>query len=417
VLNLGDTTGTSKGPKYHAKNYGGFTITVDDLLKSTDSAFSRNLKQETLSNLIRSYEAGAGAIARVNKADNRVEASESGTLHSNPRITSEIVPDAGSTLDRLILLPYLDKEYGSGIFDRPLGWRLNQPETIECQHHAFSAYVCWAWSRRSQIFDTLHSKATAITDGWELSNSRLTDRYAAIITGLLAFETYATETAVTEALTAQVSAHVGAGIEALRRCAQAQGKRQEPLDMLVRDRLRQMLTAHRIAIPGRPTVGPDGTQDSNYTLPWQTQVIETDTGIPEVRNEMPPGVTGYQDLGMVFGRGSDDPIKVPERAVIVGYLRPPKPQGEPGRRDELSDDWVIILPEPNGMFATLCQELTNYSRNIDGHVFGKSEIADMLIAKGYGKRKYSRWHIGTGKYGVKTCMIIKASYLFGNEDI
>ena len=69
VLNLGDTTGTEKGPKYRVKEFSGFAITSDDVLKEGDSPARIIMQSEKVSNLIRSFEAGGAAIAGVDYCD------------------------------------------------------------------------------------------------------------------------------------------------------------------------------------------------------------------------------------------------------------------------------------------------------------------------------------------------------------
>jgi hypothetical protein len=419
---MGDTSGTGKGPKYRAAKYGGYSITIDDLLKNEQRAYAREYCQETLSNLIRSYESGAGAIGHVDKARNRITDSESGKLWSNPRITSELPVTPDSTFDRVIMLPYLEKEFGSGPFDIPLARVLSLPESIDDMHHAYSAYVYWAWQNRSLIFGELYDKAREVTSAWRV-DSRRADRYASAIAGLYAFQRFAAGLIPPRAAEL-LDERIKAGIAALETCARNQGNVMLPFDVIFRQRVRELLTSQRIAFPGRPTARDDGSQDSEFTNPYITVELpdETGSGIPEVQLVFPgpPDISSPTELGM--GRAADKTdrtARVESKTVICGYTRMPK-QSSGGHADEYATDWTYVIPIDNGMLAHLCRELTAISRSEDGRVFTAKDVINMLQETGNGKKTKTRIAMNSSGVGVgsyKAVVIIRHAYLFaGSED-
>jgi hypothetical protein len=420
VLNMGDTSGTGKGPKYRAAKYGGYSITIDDLLKNEQRAYAREHCQETLSNLIRSYESGAGAIGYVDKARNRITDSESGKLWSNPRITSELPVTPDSTFDRIIMLPYLEKEFGSGPFDIQLAEVLSLPESLDSMHHAYSAYVYWAWQNYGAIFGELYDKALDVTSSWRV-DSRRADRYASAITGLYAFQRFATGR-ISARWAELLDERIKTGIAALETCAKQQSNAMLPYDVIFRQRVRELLTAQRIAFPGRPTARDDGSQDSEFTNPYITVALpdETGSGIPEVQLVFPPGINSPTELGM--GRAAektDRTARLESRTVICGYTRMPK-ESSGGHADEYAREWTYVIPIDNGMLSLLCRELTSLSRNEDGRIFSPKDVISMLHETGNGKKGKTRIAMnssGTGVDPTKAAVIIRHGYLFaGSED-
>lgn len=411
VLNIGDRTGTTKGSKYRAEAFAGFAITADDVIKDGDTQFQINDSREYVSNMTRSFESGGAALGKVDRTRNRVVSGESGSLHSNVKWTSEKPIPGASTLERLIMLPHLTASWGDGLFDTELSERLTTPESIENQHHAWSALAYWMFTRMSTVMPTLYDRALSITKQWDVS-ARSASRYAAVLAGHYAFAEFCAERGI------DVSGQIERATDALRECAQRQTAASMPLADLFRLRLRQMLTDGRVAFLGRPTLGPDGAEEQPYSDPRILEKVgELEDGEIEFRRVLPAGVN-LSDLGVAIVKGAAVPSM---NARLAGFVRPPL--NNPGRNtNPLKKKWAILITRSDQRWANLCHALTEYSRTRDGQQFRPEDVERSLAQEQVGFRVKSRYHTAEDLNVVKKyrntqwLMEIDCSWLFASTE-
>ncbi|MFI0487642.1 hypothetical protein [Actinomadura sp. 9N215] len=369
AMNLGDRTGSTKGAKYRAKMFGGFSITADDVIKKGDSQYQINEAREQVSNITRSFESGGGALGQVDRSRNKVVSGESGALQGNIRWTSEERIPGASTLERLIVLPHLTEEWGGGLFDTQLSERLSSPESIEAQHQAWSALAVWEFARLDSLLPELYARATDVTRTWNVS-SRSRDRYAAVLAGHLIFAEFCAERGI------DLSERIEAVTAALHDCAlNQQNSSLSPAD-LFRLRLRQMLTDGRISIMGRPMVGPDGMEDEQFSDPRVLREVPQDDGTTEVVRELPKEVRSLSDLGVRLQNSSALPAN--KNQNVSGYLIPPRTGGGRAGKSPFRGKWTVIIPVKDQKFANLCHAMTEYSRNRDGETFRPQDVMRSL---------------------------------------
>jgi hypothetical protein len=363
AINLGDQTGTAKGPKYNITNYGGFSITTDDVLREGDTEATIRTQSDKVSNMVRSMEAGGAPLAGVNYAINEVEARKSPALHSSIRVLAEIPIIIPSTLDRMIMLPLLPSAFGAGdVFrqDIPRGLSntivetLGTPENRELMHLAYSAYVPWAFAHWHSLMEACYEKALAITATWGISNSRIPERYSAIIAGNLMFAEFAAGHHV------DITSELDRGIESLRLCAIDQAGATVPEFVEFAKRLRALVMRHKISIPGPPEWNNDGQLDKEYSDPG-VFLGDSDDKTKSGRYEYPDGI-GPDELGLVIEGGSIRPPKYGS-PFIAGYLIPPRIGTRGIKGNPLTYDWHIAFKHER--FAELCVLASRDNRAFD----------------------------------------------------
>jgi hypothetical protein len=377
VINLGDTTGTVKGQQYRAGDFAGVAITTDDIIKSGDSDGRQILQSEVVSNLARSFESGGAARARVNRDANRVESAEAPGLRTSVRFASEVPIRGDSTNDRLIRLPHLTESWGKGkIFDTEKSKRLSSPESRELQHCVWSAYVQWIIPRIGTELAECYRNALTETATWEAS-ARMSDRYAAVITGLYAFAAFARENGVT------AGGAVQAAVKALRACAERQAQSSKPPAQLFRTALRDAARTGRVSFPGPPRYSADGIQESTYSEPWTMTVKHDDA---EDRDEeiraLPRGIE-IADLGLELRGGgagtSVNPLIITR--VPSGFLIPPRQDTGGKKGSDLTRKWLLAM-NPS-QWKELCRIVTPK----DGAAFTPNDVANSLQILDVGGRE------------------------------
>jgi hypothetical protein len=356
VLNLGDTTGTVKGPKYAVKNYAGYSITCDDALKKGASEMEIRRQSDMISNLARSFDGGGAALARVDKERNQVNAAESPALHSSIKIPSEIPIVGDSSLDRLIVLPHLSDKWGSGrVFARNISEELSTAGSRELMHRAYSVFVTWLYRNLEPAgeLEKCYQEAMAETNSWGVP-SRTASRYAAIVAGNLLLGRFAEE------YTVDLSAKISRAISALRECARKQSNASVPLATQWARDVRRAVASNRVAFPGPPSNNPaDVHAESTYGIPGIVLPIgESPDGIIETRHVMPDGI-GITELGLM-----PSTVKPHNQSAIRGYLIPPaklraqaagKKAGRPPTNPLLIDWFIAVKKE---QFEDLCDGLS-----------------------------------------------------------
>lgn len=366
VLNLGDTTGTVKGPKYRVAEYGGFSITVDDVLKDGNSPSQIAFGSERVRDLISSYEQGGAAIAGVDKARNEVGARESPSLHSSVRVLSEIPIVLDSTLDRMLIMPHIGEPWGKGnVFHVEISSRLSEPGAIEDMHRAYSAFVTWAFQRIDTDMEDDYRKARAETDTWEIP-ARNAERYAAAVAGNYMFGRFCESAGI------DISDEVRAAVDALRDAARAQASASVPLGERFAADLRRAIRLGKIAFPGPPKYDPDGAATSSYSLPYRMGEPVDDNGAVRQQRIMPGrNSISYNDLGM---RTEGSNAVVPHGAYIGGFTLPPRSDTGGKKGNPLTRiDHVGCKKE---WFADICRIVTQVS----GRQYEAPAVMDSLRA-------------------------------------
>lgn len=396
ALNLGDNRGTVKGPGYRVAGLAGFTFTIDDVIKSGDSPARIAMQSQIVSDLLRSFDNGGAALARVDRARNMVGASESPALHTSVKFTSEIPVNGGSTLDRMIVLPHLSMAWGKGsIFDTELSLRLSEPASRERQHRAWSAFAYWAFTRLNTDMAECLDKAYAETTGWDVP-SRTAERYAPLVAGNLAFARFCTDHGI------DAGDPVCRAIAALRDCAKRQAQSSIPLALRFFDAVRRLTVAGRAYFPGPPVYDPDGSQSASYSVPWAAGEVTGDDGITEHPRVMPPN-TDLGKLGLMIAGQKIRPLN--GNAALLGFVIPPR-MGKGGPKgNDLTRNWLVAC-KPD-QFAELCRAASH-----DGFTFRPADVLSSLQQMKTGDR--SKPYIG-GKQ--ERAYVIDCAELFADREI
>jgi hypothetical protein len=365
ALNLGDTTGTTKGPKYRVAPLGGFTITADDVIKSGMTALEISSQSKIVSDLIRSLEKGGASLAHVDRSRNKVHGSQAPELHSSIRFTSEKPVIGESTLDRLIMLPHLTASWGRGeIFDTAISKRLSAPGSIELQHRAWSAFVYWLYQRVDTGLAECYSEAVDETRTWDIS-ARNIDRYSAIIAGHYAFARFCAEHDI------DVSEPVRLAVLALRECAKRQATLSVPLAQRFRDAVTPLRTGGKASFPGPPVPDPDGIVSSSYSAPWKIHTVNHKDGTSEDKRIMPPGID-FRDLGLHIDRGNPVP-----KGSVLGYVIPPRTDRGGHKGNELARRWLIAMKQDQ--FHEICRLASR-----DGQQYSPRDVMESLRQENLG---------------------------------
>lgn len=385
ILNLGITTGSTKGPMYRANDYAGFSITTDDVLKQNDSPQRIIDRSDIVSNLTRSFLAGGGAIARVNRQKNDTESADPKSLKTCIKFTSEQPVKGNSTISRLVMLPFLTAEWSTGnVFNIEIAKRLSNPDSRELQHLAWSAYVQWMFARIDAL-QSLLIEAREFTETWEVS-SRVADSYAVLIAGNKMFALFAAEHGI------NINARVKRAIEGLQKCALAQEQTAIPMAEQFRDAVKSAAINHKLAFPGPPQFNDDGSQMKSYTEPW----LKVGTKIT-----LPAGVD-IADLGLTLSAGNAVPDS---RAHVYGYLMPPRTDRGGHSGDPISRKWRIVF-KPD-YFTELCASI---SRDIH---YAPDDVIRSLNEIDRGGRTKMRFE---GRKNQERVIAIDAEWLFARED-
>jgi hypothetical protein len=353
VINLGDMTGTNKGTKYVVTNFGGYTVTADDVLKKGASDIEIRNQALIVSNLIRSMESGGAALGKVDRANNRVIGSESPALHSSIRFPSEIPIPRDSTMDRMVYLPHITETWNKGtgsIFDLEIALKLSEGYNREYMHRAYSAFVHWAFQRINTDAEESLSKGKAITSEWGIP-SRTRDRYAALLAGLFLYERFANAHSI------DVAPQIARAIIALRDCAREQSGANVPVGQQWATELRRLIAIGKAAFPGPPATDiSEAIHNQSYSGPAIVTEKESESGIKTPVYEMPwEGATLDN-----FGIPSSGTIN---NTPIYGYVLPPisKLPGRPGKKrtDPFANKWRVAIRREQ--FNILCEQLSrNY---------------------------------------------------------
>jgi hypothetical protein len=376
-INLGDVSGTSKGPKYRITPFGLGTICSDDVFKASDSPLLQMQRTVTIDNMIRSKEAGAAAIGTVDRVLNQVGASASGELSTSMRVTAEGMPPSGkaaenSTLDRIILVGGFTDPWHK-VFDRKISARLRLPESQDAMYAAYSHISYWVFTHQD-VMPAIYARADAETESWSMHSARLRRRYTGVVAGLLVLERIASDLGHAAAADGQAYGVVIAGaVAGLRNGAERQNARNRPLDLAGEflSTLRLALADSRVAAVGRP-VRATGAHDQAAITPY---IIHLDGDEPP-RLEWPSGVSRPEDIGLKM----DGIRAMPKRGDAVElFVRPPKRTANGGRGTALERSWHLVAPKNDKTFERLCSALS-YMRGKAGDnlVFEPESVAKAL---------------------------------------
>lgn len=349
-LNLGDVTGTTKGPKYRVPAFGLGSILGDDIFKAIHSALIKAQRTEMADALIRSYEGGAAAIGTVDKARNIVSSKASGQLCTSIRFTAEEAPPSkagvdSSTADRMIVQGGWVCEWHE-VFDRDTFARLSESAALNAMYAAYSDAVMHVWTHQTDMAE-LYDEASLITAGWDMGSERVRSRYTPAVAGLLVLR----DRAVKHGYPATC---VDAAISALEAAAVRQTAPENTADLSdeFRRELRLALRDGAVCATGRP-VRSIGEDQGAYISPYLVKPNPDDEDAPVW--EWPNGVEHPSDLGLRMDGANARPKR--DSAVEL-FVRPPKPTKQGGRNKTTEHQWSLITPTSNGTFEALCRVLT-----------------------------------------------------------
>jgi hypothetical protein len=385
ILNLGITTGTVKGQNYRANDYAGFSITSDDVLKQGDSPQRIQDRSDIVSNLVRSFLAGGGAVAKVDYKINKTTSGTPQSLKTCIKFTSELPIKGTSTLTRMVMLPFLTSEWSTGkVFDTEISKRLAMPDSRELQHLGWSAYVQWMYTRIDEM-QALLIDADEYANTWGVS-ARVASSYAVLIAGNQMFGRFAAEHEI------DIDDQIARAIAALRKCALAQEETAIPMAAQFRDAVKSAAINHKLAFPGPPRFNEDGSQAANHSEPW----LKATNG--EIT--LPAGIE-INDLGMNVSGGI---AAVDPRAHVFGYLLPPR-TGRGPKGDPITRVWRIVF-RPD-YFAEMCASI---SREIH---YNADDVIRSLAEINRGGQIRMRFE---GKKNAERVIAVEAEWLLARED-
>lgn len=365
-LNLGDVTGTTKGPKYRVPAFGLGSILGDDVFKAVHPALTKTQRTEMADALIRSYEGGAAAVGTVDKVRNLVTSKASGQLCTSIRFTAEEAPPTkggmeSSTADRMIVQGGWQTPWNQA-FDPEISARVSESSSLDAMFSAYSEITMWVWQNQD-IVATLHDEASVITAGWTMGSERVRSRYTPAVTGLLVLR----ERAVKYGFPTSC---VDSAIEALKTSAEAQTAPEKSIDLAeeFRRELRLALRDGQVAAVGRPVRAVGGDQTA-YVSPY---LITPDPDDEDAQIwEWPTGVQEGSDLGLKQDGANFRPRR---DAAVELYVRPPQQTPQGGRNLATQHQWSLIVPTSNGTLESLCRTLTRRRERIDGVEFEASRV-------------------------------------------
>lgn len=370
AINLGDTSGTLKGPAMRIKDLGGFAFTIDDVIQEGMSAFNINKNTETLNIMIRSFESGGGTQGGVDHAANKQVSRQKDPLQSSVRATSERPIAGEGTLERMIVLPHLTAPWGKGgIFDTTLAKRLSTADSRELQHLAWSAYVHWMFQRIDTELAECHREATHTISSWNVT-ARTSRRYTALVTGQYMFARFC------HLYDIDITEQVSLAVKALEGCAIRQAKLSVPVAVRFRKALGELRTIPKVAFPGPPIVDPDGVESGVFSEPWITSEITKDDGTIEVIRKMPMLGINLSDLGLTISGRTAVPNS---RATVLGYTIPPRKDQGGKEGNSLTRKWLVACRSEQ--FKYLCKLASN-----DRYTFDPDDVVASLQQELVGDR-------------------------------
>ncbi len=417
-LNLGDVTGTTKGPKYRVPMFGLGSILGDDVFKAVHPALTKAQRTEMADALIRSREGGAAAIGTVDKARNLVTSKASGQLCASIRFTAEEAPPTrggmeSSTADRMIVQGGWQTPWNQ-TFDPEISARVSEPAALDAMFSAYSEITMWVWQNQEAVA-ALHDEADTITAGWAMGSERVRSRYTPAVTGLLVLR----ERAIKYGFPATC---VDDAVEALLVAAEAQTAPEKSLDLAeeVRREVRLALRDGNAAAVGRPVraVGEDQTA---YISPY---LIKPDPDDEDAQIwEWPTGVQDGSDLGLKRDGANYRPRR---DAAVELYVRPPQQTPQGGRNLAIQHQWSLIVPTADGTLESLCRMLTRRRERIDGFVFEAAQVLAAFEGEPDGPTKTRvRYYAKPADNGVgvedkaanpATVLLIPTEWLFRSDD-
>lgn len=419
-LNLGDVTGTTKGPKYRVPAFGLGSILGDDVFKAVHPALTKAQRTEMADALIRSHEGGAAAIGTVDKARNLVTSKASGQLCTSIRFTAEEAPPTrggmeSSTADRMIVQGGWQTPWNQA-FNPEISARTSESKSLDAMYAAYSEITLWVWQNQDLV-STLHDEASGITAEWIMGSERVRARYIPAVAGLLVLR----ERAVKYGFPASCT---DAAIEALRVAAEAQTAPEKSIDLKeeIRRELRLALRDGQTAGVGRPVRAVGGDQTA-YISPYLIKVDPDDEDAQIW--EWPTGVQSPSDLGL----RQDGAVCRPRRdAAVELYVRPPQQTAAGGRNKGYQHQWSLIVPTGDGTLDSLCRLLTRRRERIDGVEFDASRVLAVFAGDGSdgGPTKAKiRYYAKPSDNGVgvedqdvskQAVLLIPTEWLFRNDD-
>jgi hypothetical protein len=415
-LNLGDMTGTTKGPKYRVPAFGLGTVTADDVFKAIHSPIVQAQRTEMADALIRSYEGGAAAIGHVDKMRNRVTSKASGQLCASIRVTAEGPPPSksgaeSSTADRVILQGGWVTPWHT-VFDTETFGTLSAPTAIEAMFTAYSEITLHVWSHQPEIAET-YTEALSITSAWSMGSERVRSRYTPAVCGLLVLRDQAVKHGFEPTCVDQA-------IKALETAATKQTAPETVADLAkeFRTELRMALRDGSVCAVGRPVRSLGGEQGT-YISPYRKVSNPDDEDLPLW--VWPDGVEHESDLGLKIDGANARPKR---DSAIELYVRPPQRTAQGGRNKATQHQWSLIAPTGSGTFALLCRVMTARRARTDGMIFEPDQVITALTAIEPGFKAKIRYYAQWSDDGVgledqtaspSACVVIPTGWLFAPD--
>lgn len=371
-LNLGDVTGTTKGPKYRVPAFGLGTILGDDVFKAVHPVLTKTQRTEMADALIRSYEGGAAAIGTVDRARNLVTSKASGQLCTSIRFTAEEAPPTkagmeSSTADRMIVQGGWQVPWNQA-FDSEITGRVSTSDAIDAMHEAYSELTHWVWQNQGEV-SVLFDEACGITAEWTMGSERVRARYTPAVAGLLVLR----ERAVKHGFPASC---VDFAIGALKAAAEAQTAPEKAVDIReeFRRELRLALREGQVSAVGRP-VRAVSEDHHDYISPYVVTPDPADEDGIRMLWSWPTGVEDGADLGL---RQDGAQYRPKRDSAVEIYVRPPQHSAQGGRNKATQHQWSLVVPMANGTFESLCRTLTRRREKVDGIEFEPSGVLSVF---------------------------------------
>ena len=439
---------TSNGALMDLQSTGGFFPLIDDYIQRNSDDEARKRRFGGLNELLSALY-GEGA-SKQNWGKYGPEFAKTFSPQSSFLINGEesIIPSGDrGVLRRLIELQgpetpmyetggfngaLMDELYGRSRLTNPdANAVLVSPQVPDSMHRAWSDLCAWQF-RNQDIVRSLYAQSrVSLSDALPNMSDSLQRHYAIALTGIAMMSYRAAELDVMIDTTPVLDAiaHV-ANIQEMKLST---GHAFQPAHEVIRDRIRQCLSAGTFAFPGPPVWSDDTKRATKaYTQPGR---LATQTTVEPVRNdprkplpptvseatafpEYPAGITSLRHLGMT---DDSDGTETMGRAMHVGgYLIPPCDSTKGGHP---RTEWLIYVPKSDQTLANVVAWTNQRAKNsADTRQFTVREFINALTDANVATEARAMYHIrrqydNSALIGRKaTLLSINAEWLFADDE-
>jgi hypothetical protein len=378
-VNLGDQSGTVKGPGYKIDPMGLGTLLADDIVMASQPLTKRVERAQVADNMWRGYLNGAGSKGTFSRITGVVGANSTGQLRTSIRFTGELPPPDGtngeksSLADRMIVQGGWDNsKQWYDIFNADTFEEIGTPENVYAAHLAYSALYMWAWTHEIEM-EECYSQAKRITRQWDVNRPRITEAYTSAVAGLIAVQRVARE--YDHELGTDDSI-IDNAIRALENGAYRQTSSTGISVNLREVFLKEMRLRFKdsgLAVASRPILPGSSASEA---LVYPCDVIPAESTPEGIDRLVWPDGLSPADLGMIVGDARTEGRPKPKNPrALIAYLIPPSKSNNKG---VYGADWSIGFSKET--LTLLCRDLTYRRKSDDGIVFApdrmKTELAD-----------------------------------------